>query len=253
MDEAREELLPGSALPAQQHGALRRRHLLGHRQDLAEGVARPHRLDLERLADLPLERLVLAGQLDVLLLERVHLERLARVQDQLLVLVRLLEVAEGALVAGLHGELLVALGGDDDDLGERVLGTRGLEDRDAVGSREAQVGDHEVHRAVLAEPADGGVPGLAALHLEAVALEEHGERLAHAGLVLDDEDLGQSLLGHFVEYTLRPAKRAIRCAGGPRGRSIPSQAWSGPTPPRRGGPRSGGRWPGPCRTPSRAS
>ncbi|MEJ2152887.1 MAG: hypothetical protein P8Y29_08050 [Gemmatimonadota bacterium] len=131
------------------------------------------------------QRLILARQLDVPLLKRMHLDRLARVQDQLLVLVRLSQVPECALVARLHGEILITLSGDQDHFGERVLGSSLFQDCDAIAPWQAKIGHHEVDRSVLFEPSDSLVPGPGGGYVETVTFEQHRESFEHAWLVVD--------------------------------------------------------------------
>ena len=129
MDGARQQLLAGAALAGDQHARIgagdhvRLGELLLH-----GGAARD---------DLGAPVLVRGA-------EAGDAQRLLHLIEQLLLVDRLGEEAEGAHLRGLHGIRNRAVGGEDDDLQPRPAVLQLLEQPDAVHLVHAQVGDHQV-------------------------------------------------------------------------------------------------------------
>ena len=180
VDAARDELLAGAVLAVDQHAAVGRRR---HRDLLAQ--LRHH----VALADHRQPAIDVRAQRAVLRLEPALPHGVADDQDRLLERERLLDEVEGAHLDRAHGRLDVAVPGDHDHRRVDAALAQPRQRRQPVHARQPDVEhDDVVRRAQHAIEA-----GLAALDgLDGVALvaQHAAQRAAHAGLVVDDQDVG---------------------------------------------------------------
>ena len=181
VNDLRREILAGSALAGQQH---RRRRAGG---DLLQ--QRAHADHDVALADDPLEAvgLRLAGAQRAHLAPQLRrLQRLGHEQRDLVDVERLVRVVIGAVLHRLDGVVDARIGGQEDDQRVRVVLLDLLEHREAVGVRQAEIEQHEIHAFAMALERLGGGFGLE----NAVALlaEPIGQRPANQLFVVDDED-----------------------------------------------------------------
>ena len=126
----------------------------------------------------------------------VQILALARVADERaeLVVVEVLgDVVIRAVLHRLHGGLDLVDGRDHDDLDQAVVFLDDPQDLEAADAGQADVEQHQVD--VLA--VEHGQRGFAARDAEhaVLALEDRGQRIPHALVVVDDED-GLRLLAH---------------------------------------------------------
>ena len=171
-------LLAGAALSGDEHGHVARRD---PRDEHGEP---PHRLRGEhhraREDELALEPFVLVREPD-------RLERAAHDGEELVGVERLLEVVVGAGLHRLDRLPLRAVGGDEHDARRARPAGDPAEQLHPVHPRHAQVGHHELRGPRLeARERRGAVRRL--FHEEPLALEDLAQRVADAGVVVDDED-----------------------------------------------------------------
>ena len=182
VDRLRHELLPGPRLPTDQDGHVG----LGDLPDEAEDL--PH---LAALPDDVPERVLL---LDLLPQARQERRLAARfdppsdAQDQFLVVARLGQVVERSPADRLDRGVDRGVAGHHQDRQVGVDLPDGREERDAVQPLHAQVGEDEVER-LRAEPVEGGVRALGAVHLEPLVAEEGPDADAKRLVVVHDQDL----------------------------------------------------------------
>ena len=121
-------------------------------------------------------------------------QRLLHLVQQLLLVDRLGEEAEGAELRGVHGVGNGAVGREDDDLEARVARLQFLEQADAVHLVHAQVGDDQLRT----EAAGGGERQRRAFHgfdLVVLRAQADGQQAQQARIVVDDQDAGFALGG----------------------------------------------------------
>ena len=188
MDGAREHFLAGAALARDQHARIgagdhvRLPELLLH-----DGAARDD------------VRAPVLGAVD----EAGYLQRLLHLRQQLLLLDRLGQEAEGAHLRGVDGVGDRPVRGQQDDLEPRPAGLQLLEQADAVELVHAQVGDDEVG----AEAAGRGQRLHAVFHrLDLIFLGAQADRQQpqQPGIVVDDHDacLALEVRVHFLWTSL---------------------------------------------------
>jgi hypothetical protein len=186
VDGARHHLLPGAALPGDEHGGARRGHLLdqlvhlldggrGAEDGLAAGPALAHPVA---------EDAVLRHQGAVL-------ERLLHHQLQLLHLEGLQHVVVGAGLHGQDGGLGGGEGGHHHHLGAGRGRLHRVQDVEAGAAAEAQVGDDEIVGRAGQPRERAGRVGLRH-HLVTGAAEQDPEQLPDRLLVVHDQDGGHS-------------------------------------------------------------
>ena len=138
VDGAGHQFLSGAAFALDQHGGIDS----GHRFDLLAHVA--HRV---AHADQLAERVVfgqLLPQQPVLPFQPVLLQRVARHHRKVVRVERLGDVIEGAVLEGAHGRFHRSVPGHHDHAGVELLGANLLQQLDAIHTRHADVGDHQV-------------------------------------------------------------------------------------------------------------
>ena len=180
MDRAGEELLAGAALPLEKDRRVRRGHALGFFLDRADRGrladdrghrARPVVLEEERfpLPDTPLDR------------PRDEESQEVRVD-------RLGNEVFGAALHRVDGGFDRSERGHHDHRQGRIERERRVEDREAVGSGQAPVGQDEIDRLTRAQQLDCLRPGSDAAHLQLFGAQHLFEHRAQRVLVLDDQD-----------------------------------------------------------------
>ena len=189
-------LLAGPAFPGDEHGRVRRAHLLDEDVDLLHRPAlADHLLEAVAVLEVPLEQ-------DVLLLEAPGGQPPADDDLQLLDVEGLDDIVQGPRLEGLDGLGDAAVGRDEDDrqVGQVLPGV--AEDVHAVGPGHLDVGDDEVD---LFLGQDLEAPGgrLSGLDRVAFLLEDDREQVEEALFVVDDQD-------RFHRSDLRPPRP---CAG----------------------------------------
>ena len=149
VDRARDQILSYAAFAAEQHGGIRGRDALDQRQ---HGLHfRAVRDDVVVLVSLA-ERL---AQRAILLAKLVRVEFLADHQHQFGERERLQDVVAGAGLHRFHGGFDGAVGGHHDDGQVRVDALGGLQEFEAVHSRQLEIGDDQVEL-FLAEQLQAG-------------------------------------------------------------------------------------------------
>ena len=148
--------------------------------------------------------------------ERQHLPvqvlPLARVADeraQLVVVEVLGDVVIGAVLHRLHGRLDLADGRDHDDFDERVVLPDDAQDLEAADPRQAHVEQNQIDVFAI-QDREGGFATGHAEHV-VVTLQDRRQRVAHALVVVDDED-GFRLMNHRVREVR--GSPAVIVAGG---------------------------------------
>ena len=181
VDGLGDELLAGSALALDEHGRAAGSDLRDEVEQLEHDVA---------LADDVLERVALlegALELHDLGLGLLLADRGADVGEQLLVVPGLLDEVRGAGADGIHDIADSSVGRDHDD---RQLGCEALDARQKVET--ALAGKREVEQqeivAVARQQIHAGGAVSGEIDREALEREQRLERVADAGLVVDDED-----------------------------------------------------------------
>ena len=181
VDGLGEELLAGAALAGDEHGDVGRGDLPHDLEDARhERPGADDALEPESLVELAFQVQVAPGQalpLQGLLDDRAQLRQVHGFH----------QVRRRALLHGVHGRLDVGVTGDGDDLDVRVFLPGRQKDVQAVGVRQLQVGDDDVHvlgvQKVQALLAAGGLEDLGA---------EFAQRLLHrggvVGFVVYDQD-----------------------------------------------------------------
>src|SRR5439155_11573824 len=183
VEQARDELFPGSALALDQHARAARgdpsdecQELLGARtlrDHGLGGVAVPH----------------LLAEVAILARQAGELERAADGRPEVVVVERLGHVVESALPHGRHGRGNRAVGGQQDDGEVRPACAEAPQELDTVHLGHPPVGDDDVSRALL-ERRQRRRAARAGLALVAGAAERRGDDAGDARLVVDDEDAG---------------------------------------------------------------
>ena len=135
-------------------------------------------------------------------------ERLLECRYQLIHLERLHQIGEGVAVDGLERRRKRGVSRHENDLEIRRGQSKRLQELDARDVRETDIDDRgvEAHRADLLEAlgAAHGAPDHEPFRLEHVA-----DRLAHPGLVVDDEDPSRRIHSRTLTTTL-PSRRTLR-------------------------------------------
>ena len=119
--------------------------------------------------------------------EPAALERLPDEMQDLVRRERLGDVVVRAPLDRVDRGLDAALSGDHDDLDARPLTADAVEELEPAHPREGEVGEHQVGLLLLElrDRVDGVVDGK---HAVALGAQRVAQRLAHGGVVIDDED-----------------------------------------------------------------
>ena len=200
VDRARDHLLAGPALAADQDVRL----AVGHLPDQLEDAL--HRRAVADDGAIALAVPQLAAQAPVLAREQLLLERLLDDDADLVDLEGLGDVVVGAFLHRADRRLGAREGGDHDDdrLGRDLV--RRAQQIEPRAARHLDVRDHDVELVFLEMGARGvEIPGRD--DVVALAAEEDLEEFLHAALVVDDEDA--SLRGHGVAPTRGRRTRTV--------------------------------------------
>ena len=204
VDRPGNQLLPGPALPVNQHGGVDDGHLLHSRQDLGDLPRPPD--------DFAVAILDLLAQVLVLLPEPVALAAVGAVVQNPLHLEpqrfhgkRLGDEIDGADLHGAHRDLDGAVSGDDDDVGVGEVPSDRLEELQPVHFRHLEVGDHQVESRLPRQYQQGFGPAGCLDRVASHALDHQGDAGAHGLVVVDDQ-----YPAHACTSLLR---RALRAAG----------------------------------------
>jgi hypothetical protein len=178
VEGARHQLLTRAVLSGDEHARRRGRHPLHLVEQGADEERPAHHLvpAVDRLA----EARVLGRQLH-------PLQRVPQQQEHAVGVERLLEEVIGTRLGGLHRRLDGAVAGDHHDDGVRVELLELAQRVEPVEARHLDVHEHEVRPEplVLGEPLGRARRGA---HVIPFVLQQLAERVAHAGLVVDDQD-----------------------------------------------------------------
>ena len=180
MNRPRHQLLADSALAEQQHGGIGRRGAL-HRLE--------HRPQRRALADDLVLRLHRELEIAVLGDELRLLEHVAQRDDHALGAERLVEEVDGARLDGLDGRCRGAMPRDHDHRKALVERVELAQDLHPVHAGHLDVEEHGIGPLLL----HGGEAVLSAGRAEeliVLVLEDHLQRVADGGFVVDDEDAG---------------------------------------------------------------
>ena len=143
VDRARDELLAGSRLAANQHGRVALGHLLHDAEHALERIA---------LADDAIEIVdVVLGmpQIVELVAHAPHLERLLDLHFHFFDLEGLLHVVERAAFHGFHGRMHRSEGGHQDHGGRGMERLGGAEHVEAVAAAHLEIAQHDVEMPVV--------------------------------------------------------------------------------------------------------
>ena len=181
VDCLRDQLFSGSALSGHHHG----RQAVGGLADRVEQIRHLPALPDEALeAMLPSE---LGPERLILVLEALALEGVGDDQLDLVELEGLRDVVVRAQLHRLDGGLGGGERGDHEHHRVRRVLLGGAQDRQAVDLSHSEIGDDEVERLAL-EHLDGLLAALGQRDLVTRLLEHDREELAHAPLVVDDQN-----------------------------------------------------------------
>ena len=177
------ELLAGAALAGDEHDRVGGSHPHDAPQNFADrGGPADDALEFVAVFELGRQKRNLAG-------EASAVERVANLDQQLLLGKRLLNVVERAQPYGLDGAVDGAVRGHHDDLRQRLHLFDRAQHVDAVVRAHAQIGEHQVKCARSAHfHALIAVGGL--VDLIAGAPQHHRERRAHVALIVDNDNFG---------------------------------------------------------------
>src|SRR5689334_5227225 len=193
MDGARNQLLAGSGLTADENGGIALRHLAHHCQHFLERAARAD--DALEVVDVALR----VTEVIDLMLHPPHLERLLDLDLHLLDLEGLLHVVERARLDGLDGGGYGAERGHEDDGGRGMQLLRGLQDLEPGAATHLQVADDDVEEA-LVELLDGGVAIRRFLDLVPRFGNRLRESAAERVVVVCDQYAAHFVLFYFALY-----------------------------------------------------
>ena len=208
VQQPREQLLAGPALPEDQHRRRELRHPLDQIDDVADLLAGPDQeLALALLGDLGAER-------DHLPVQILPLAGVADERSELVVVEVLGDVVVGAVLHRLHGGLDLVDRRDHDALDEAVVLLDDPQHVEAADARQPHVQQEQVDVLVLQQ----AQRRLAARHAQdlVVPLQDRGQRIAHALIVVADQDgLGGPVhrRRHCTRARLQPRCGGQRCGG----------------------------------------
>src|SRR5258708_3974196 len=214
MDVARDHLLSRAGLALDQHGRFGGCDGFGQAQHIepasrvADGTgARGSFAAFDLLAERP----VLDTQLAVL-------RRAFEDGEELVVVKRLLDVIEGALVHRLHGALQRGLRRHQNDGRVGVLLPRGGKDLDAADVGHADIREHDV-RLDRTEALESLTATTSRVRVEARIAQQDAERFENARLVVDHENGRRAIVAHVYAGE----------SGAPAESSAPVCTWQGST------------------------
>ena len=122
----------------------------------------------------------------------------------------LLEIVKGALPHGIDGARDAAVGGDQHHLGVGVALARRFQDRHAIHTRHAEVGEDEIDD-LFVEYGETGAAGVGHVDLKAALAQVAGQGLTLRGFIIDDEQclaaLDLTALGVVVVHASVPGVR----------------------------------------------
>jgi hypothetical protein len=126
---------------------------------------------------------------------RILLERLVDPVEQVLVAERLLDEVNRAGLHRLDRHRHVAMSGDEDDRQDRVVLVQLLLQLESAHARHADV-EHQAARVIVPMRIEELLRRLVHFDGQANRLEQHPERVANCGVVIDDENGWLRFLDH---------------------------------------------------------
>ena len=200
VDHPREQLLAGSALAQDEHRGVQRRHLAHEVEDVAHAPAGPrHEGPLAIVGHLGAERHHLPVQVGAI-------GGVADERHDGVVLEVLGDVVVGAELHRADGRFDLVDGRDHDDFDQALRLLDVAEHLEAADARHPDVEQHHVH--VLA--VENGQPGLARRRAQHAVLapQDRRQRVAHALVIVDDEDCLGARSHRSRPFRMRPRNPA---------------------------------------------